>query len=514
MAQNLKKYDILITEVMYDPTPVISLPEEEYLEVYNNSNSEINLSTIEINIGTKQFIPDSFLLAPDSFYVFWDKAIPTLKNSGDSIILFHQEKVIHRIDYSPSLHTSGFKKDGGWSLELIDFSKPCLLENNWSSSNNYLGGTPGASNSLEAELQELSLELESYFPISDSNLLVTFSNNIETLVTDYPFTIKDNLAFINIPHLDSVKIDSLIIHDAQTCFQAIFEPSTIIYGLPVLADSGSIIISEILFNPSQGGYDFIELYNNSIAPINLAKLQFSKFDSDGLLTSAFPITTQNQLILPGQYKVVCPEKAWLKETFPNSKNIIESKIPSMNNDEGNLLLVNTQGQIIDQLNYFESWHYFELNSTENVSLEKIILTSKNNASNWTSSSTSNNYATPGYQNANNHSTLSTNQNIKLPYNIITPNADGYHDQLIIQYSFPSVGWTGKIDILNYSGITIHTLSYNELFGKKGTILWDGMLADGRSIQAGIYAIWINSYNLNQNENYRKKITFYVNKKIR
>ena len=81
---------------MSDPNPTVGLPDDEFLEIYNNSESEIQLTDIVITIGTKKFEPDNFTLQPDSFIVFWDDAIPTLKNSGDSICIFYNNLLIHR----------------------------------------------------------------------------------------------------------------------------------------------------------------------------------------------------------------------------------------------------------------------------------------------------------------------------------------------------------------------------------------------------------------------------------
>ena len=79
---------------MFDPTPAVSLPADEFIEVYNNSIMPIDLSEITIQIGAKLFIPESFLLKPDSFIVFWDNDIPTLKNGGDSIKIISNNKMM------------------------------------------------------------------------------------------------------------------------------------------------------------------------------------------------------------------------------------------------------------------------------------------------------------------------------------------------------------------------------------------------------------------------------------
>ena len=104
-------------------------------------------------------------------------------------------------------------------------------------------------------------------------------------------------------------------------------------------------------------------------------------------------------------------------------------------------------------------------------------------------------------------------NEDLAYEIITPNGDGYQDQLILHYRFNTTGWTGQIDVLNYSGVTIHSLTPNTLFGQNGSISWDGFFDDQTKIPPGIYALWINAYHYQNQESKRKKIVFYINGKL-
>ena len=48
------------------------------------------------------------------------------------------------------------------------------------------------------------------------------------------------------------------------------------YGIPKNPKYRDIIINELLFNPEEGGSDFIEVYNNSSNPFDLSRLAFSK----------------------------------------------------------------------------------------------------------------------------------------------------------------------------------------------------------------------------------------------
>ena len=40
---------------MSDPNPTIGLPNEEYLEIYNNSQNPIQLGSVEITIGNNKY---------------------------------------------------------------------------------------------------------------------------------------------------------------------------------------------------------------------------------------------------------------------------------------------------------------------------------------------------------------------------------------------------------------------------------------------------------------------------
>ena len=107
----------------------------------------------------------------------------------------------------------------------------------------------------------------------------------------------------------------------------------------------------------------------------------------------------------------------------------------------------------------------------------------------------------------------SNYRFYLPYEVVTPNADGHRDHLIIQYNFDKPDWTGQINVVNYLGETIHSLSSNSHFCLKGSILWDGLLKSKLEIPAGIYVLWINAYNLKNHERINQKLPFYINKKI-
>ena len=117
-AQVANRYDIVIDELMADPTPQISLPNNEWIELRNTSSTAFNLLGWRIADATGQSgTMPSYNLLPDSFVIVctasavaamsaYGPAIsvtsfPSLDNTGDVIYLRSpQNRIIHAVSYS------------------------------------------------------------------------------------------------------------------------------------------------------------------------------------------------------------------------------------------------------------------------------------------------------------------------------------------------------------------------------------------------------------------------------
>ncbi|RYY53523.1 MAG: hypothetical protein EOO05_21020, partial [Chitinophagaceae bacterium] len=153
-------YDIVIDELMADPTPLVGLPDAEWIELKNTTGFDINLLGWRLGKSTGQSGPmPAYVLKPDSFVVVCTgsavaalapfgptiavTSFPSLNNTGDLIYLRSpQGFIIHAVNYTDAWYQNELKKDGGWTLEMIDTRNPCSGMSNWKASIDAKGGTP------------------------------------------------------------------------------------------------------------------------------------------------------------------------------------------------------------------------------------------------------------------------------------------------------------------------------------------------------------------------------------
>ena len=138
-AQN--RYDVVIDEIMVDPSPQIGLPNNEWIELKNISAAPINLQGWRIGDSGGQSGPmPSFILAPNSFVIVCTgsavaalsafgntisvTSFPSLDNDGESLLLkTPTDQIIHAINYSSSWYQNELKKEGGWTLGNDRYTK-------------------------------------------------------------------------------------------------------------------------------------------------------------------------------------------------------------------------------------------------------------------------------------------------------------------------------------------------------------------------------------------------------
>lgn len=533
-AQN--RYDIVITEIMSDPTPQIGLPNFEWVEIKNTSTSPINIQGWRVGDGggISGALP-SFILQADSIAIicgttaaitmqqygrtFGVTSFPSLTNEGELIFVRNAAGVtVHAVEYSLSWFNNGVKSDGGWTLEMIDTKNPCSGSSNWKASTDVRGGTPGIKNSVDGiNKDQTPPQLIRAFATDNLTVILNFDEPLDSLkgATVANYSISDGIGVpvsaISIrPVFNAVQLKltapllpnrvyTVTVTNVTDCVNntiGVFKTAKL--GLSSVADSIDVIINEILFNPKTDGVDYVELYNRSNKIINLSSL-FLANRSGGTIANLKQISLLSVALFPGDYLVLSVDETIVKRMY-TAKNLSAfinlSSMPSYSDDKGNVLLVNNTGAVVDELAYDEKWHFALIDNREGISLERIDPNSKTqNKENWHSAAKDIGYGTPSYQNSQFRIDLQAQGEVTVTPEVFSPDNDGTDDFLTINYRFSQNGYVMNITIFDAGGRPVRALQRNALAAQTGSFRWDGLNDKFVKLPLGPYIIFTEIFNL-------------------
>jgi hypothetical protein len=532
-----RQYDIVIDELIADPTPQVGLPNSEWIELKNTAAFPINLKGWQIGdaSGLSGPLPD-YILKPDSFVIVCTgsavaglttfgsvlsvSSFPSLDNMGELLYLqSNRAQIIHSVQYNVSWYQNELKQGGGWTLEMVDTKNPCSGASNWRASTNLTGGTPGKKNAVDdSNPDAIAPKLVRAYSIDSINIVLVFDEPLDSLkaATAGNFSISDGIglpaaAVAIAPNFTKVKLQlatplqrnkvySITAQSLTDCAgNGIGSQKTARVGLAEVADSLDIVINEILFNPPPNGFDYVELYNRSNKIIDLSQTYLANRNSVGNISSIAPLSTEPNLYFPNDFLVVTENIAWVKTAFitQNSDAFIGiATMPSFNDDESNVIVLNAQGKITDELKYSAKWHFKLLDNAEAVALERIDYNAASqNADNWHSAATNVNYGTPTYKNSQYRINDAVQGEVKLSPEIVSPDNDGQDDYANIDFDFPEPGYVANITIFDANGRPVRYLQRNALCGTKGTYRWDGLGEKNQQLPTGVYVVLVDIFNL-------------------
>lgn len=532
--------NLVINEIMADPSPSIDLPDKEFIELYNTLDIPISLNGWTVEDGSSKSTIGSIQIAPRGFIILCNASdtslfkeygfthgffLPSLNNSFDKIVLKdNAAKTIDSVLYTDSWHKDILKQGGGWSLELINPYFNCKTdENNWLSSSSTKGGSPGEVNSvIDTSIDLRSPIIRELFIIDSNQILVLFNEKLnpsnpplaedisitnlskKTMIyqvteafyeasepTSLPITFNHNL-------LENCKY-KLEIKDVNDCQQPpVSGLANKLFFIPDKVDSFDIVINEILFNPHPYSFDFIELYNRSNKIIDLKTLFIANLDDSLRLKQIEKITDSSIIFEPDNFFVLTENPEDIKNRYlvKYPEKILQiSKLPSFSDDKGNAVILDSNLRIIDYLSYNSQMHFQLMDNEEGVSLERVDPEqSTQMSSNWKSASSSSGYATPTYKNSQQSDIIFKKDEICIEPEIFSPDNDGINDYLKISYHFQKGENFGTIRIFDLSGKLVKNLAQNDLFGIEGFFTWGGTDDDERGLTSGIYIIVIEVVN--------------------
>jgi hypothetical protein len=523
--------DIIITEVFADPSPRVELPEAEYIELFNRSATAFDLTGWLLTDGSSAaslsttLPPGGYLIVTSSaaatnfaWYgtVLGTSTFPSLNNAGDVVMLKNAAGLtIDSVKFTDRWYRDDTKKEGGWSLELIDPNNPCGEEDNWAASEDVSGGTPGKENSIKADKPDVTgPAMIAAIPRSETEISLIFN---ETLTDQLPganafniqpareiqsirftdFTLKEITIVLRSPLLSKVWY-TITVQDVHDCAgNSIREGSNRVdFALPETADSLDIVINEILFNPRPTGVDFVEVVNTSGKFINLKNWSIATINN-GVIMNAAPLTAQDLLFKPGAYRVFTENGNVLKGEYPQGReeNFLEViSLPGFNDDQGSVALISDQGKVIDQFSYAADMHTSFINDDEGVSLERITFDAPtDDLQNWKSASSLSGYATPGFINSNARAGNVVKESVHVDPEIFIP-VSGQPDFTQIHYNFEQGGFIANVKIYDAQGRQVRALANNALLGTEGFFRWEGDRDDGSKARMGYYMVWFEVFD--------------------
>ncbi|MEM7296690.1 MAG: lamin tail domain-containing protein, partial [Bacteroidota bacterium] len=514
--------EVIITEILYDADPSIGLPEREFIEIYNTTNDVISTENMQLTDATSTIDLPVFNLEPLTYYVLTTTSgafefsvnsigvsgFPSLNNSGELLILSFNDDLIFSIDFDPGWQDEE-KSDGGYSLEMIDVNNPCVEDNNWRSSVNPNGGTPGQANSITESIPDSfgptiiqirtistdTIELIFDEKIDPSNLASVAIDLQPLLMIDRTFfdlRLPNSLfVILNQPLEESISY-SITAGSVFDCNGNEAEDESFTFALPSTAEIGEIKLSEVLFNPRTNGVDFVEIFNDSERYLELQNWQLARITDEGI-SDAKVVANEQLVIEPNEYLVFTTDASILLNNYPNgiSTQFVQvASLPTYANDTGNVVLINSMDEVQEQFFYSEDFHYNLLESVDGVSLERVSLSANtNDPNNWRSASSTEGFATPGYANSQTlQEVQSTGEVLVNPKVFIPGNTGTGRDFTTINYEFETSGQFANVNIYDQTGRLIRNLVQGELLSTSGFLRWDGVTNSGEMARLGYYVV--------------------------
>ena len=526
------KYEITINELLVDPSPSNGLPTEDYLELFNNTSKMIDLAGCWIadltsmgQITAGKILPGEYLIVCDDNFknqfspfgkVIGLANMPSLNNSEDQISLYRADtSLIHAVHYFDSWYRDGNKKDGGWSLEMIDPKNPCGEADNWMASSQWIGGTPGSENTAFGKNQDIvGPALTQAYATSDSSLIISFNEMLDSDMMSYAsYTIEPAVLVTSAQLLDNKNVRlnlatkltfqvnySITVTAIYDCIgNPIGSDNTTTFALPEQGLDKDIIINEVLFNPFAGSDDFVEIYNNSSKYINLQDWSLGNLENDSI-DNYKTITGHSKLISPGEFVLLTKNIEAVANDYLNAVKTTFLKmehLPTYPNDEGDVYLINNLNQVVDEFHYNEKLHFELLDNNEGVSLERIDYDRpSNDITNWHSAAEAIGFATPGFENSQHLKAIKDKGEVVVWPKTFSPDNDGVDDVVTISYDFSTEGNVANVIIYDAKGRLVKRLIQNELLGRVGVFSWDGINDANEIGLIGIYVIFVEVFNVN------------------
>ena len=485
------KRSVVINEIQFAP----SNGEPEWFELQNNTSGNVNLSNWKMNDLLSiphvitLFDSDLFLSENEKIIIAKDSAIfdyhniipgkikiiqfPNLSNSCDGVVINDANgKTIDSV-----LYNSRWGGRSGKSLERILPFAVSTDSTNWGSSIDTELSTPGRKNSITPFDSNLAIANLSLAPdyVTMSDTLICKAKIENQGLTDaglfyvnfYFDTNRDSI-IEDSEQFASLNFSSLSVGDSIFAAARYFPSDTGNYNIfakinyyhdqssgddiassqiciyPNLPRFSEIVINEIAYHPPHGQPEWIELFNNTDSTtFNLFKWKIADRNS------SITITRDTILLAPQSFAVLTPTDT-INDFYNINSRIIIVHLPSLNNENDDIRLIDSIGTVIDSVYYQDSWN----NSAANSTLEKISpLLFGNDSTSW-EGCINPKLGTPGDIN----SVTEKEYDIKVEYMTTIPENPYFGENFNISVKVKNIGkHSATVNLLLYSDVNNDSL---------------------------------------------------------
>ncbi|RFP67092.1 hypothetical protein D0N36_01005 [Hymenobacter lapidiphilus] len=455
---------------------------------------------------------------------------PSLSNAGDQLVLSGRDsRTLFEVTYSDSWYKDNRKKEGGWSLEMVDEANFCGGIENWTASNDASGGTPGRANSVRTPNPDRTAPaLLRAVALSPTLVRLFFSEKLDSAAVSNParYTFAPAMGVARVlpvgPDFRLIDLQlstplqpnqplTLTVQQATDCVGNASGPAAAVtLALPAPVAAGDVVLNEILFNPRTGGVDFVELLNRSAKYLNVQGWQLGSEKPDGAVDQK-PISAGPYVLAPGQLVVLTTNPANIQSSYPNSSEPANflgmPSLPSYPDDAGIVVLTSATNQLLDRFAYNKSMHLKLLDDQNGVSLERIRPEGPSTGANFHSAASAAGYATPGRPNSQYQQDPGGDQTFRIEPEVFTPDEDGQQDLTTLNYVLDQPGYAASVTIYDAQGRLARRLVRNETLATSGFFQWDGLTDRGQKAAVGYYVLHIELLRPNSGEKseYRKTV---------
>lgn len=517
-----KPGELIISEIMADPSPTVGLPDAEYIEVYNRTDDTLDLSGCTIN---SRIISGVSLLAPDQFAILTDTSRSQLFNKeitvipvllGSSFLTNGGKKLefrspdsllISTVDYRLEWHDQPSAMAGGVSIELIDLQTRC--ENYsaiWKSSRSQSGGSPGNANNGHDPFSTRELTPGFSFITGDTlskrfnqPILQTGNWTVQPEVSNFNvFPSEKGISFVM--ELDDGLTYTLSGDSIASCYSGYSSVSFQIANPKVINPSSGLILNELLYDPVPESVDFVELRNTSTDYLSLNNCSVSNTSNE----YGEVISTNGLVLEPDGYILLTADTSLISSHHAshNTARMLACKLPNFPNTSGELLLWSADSILIDRFEYSDKLHSTKLSKTEGVSLERL-------GQNWASASASTGFASPGLENAGS-TKKSTSPGFSLSTKRLTANGDGNNDELLISVVFQDPGLVIACSIYDLNGFCVRSLLKQTPLNGFTELSWNGRGDNNKTLENGAYIAVLEVWDISGKQQVEKEVVVLSN----